>query len=137
MTLGQRKAHKYIWSTLVVVMPLVIFFAIKDLNIFSLKNDSAVQLESSGDNLVKMSENELIKASLYEKDSARTIQIILKSPLKNPTSVVFTVNNNDKKGGIIGQLSTVGIYNFKIESFPIGIAIYDTLKETLITKLVF
>jgi hypothetical protein len=137
MTSGLRKAHKYIWLILIVIIPVLIFFSIKDLDVFASESDSNLSMETIQSNVLKVSENELIKASLIEKDSTSFIEVILKSPLKNPSSIVYALKSKDQKGRIIGQINTVGIYNFDVTKNPKGIIIYDALKESLITKLNF
>ena len=47
MTSGLRKAHKYIWLILVIIIPIVILFSIKDLAIFSSENDEVSQIKYS------------------------------------------------------------------------------------------
>ncbi len=129
MTSGLRKAHKYIWLLLVVIVPVIMFLSIKDLDIFSSRTDSAT-FESSIKNPLKTTENNLIRITLYEG----SIEIILKSTLKNASSIVYA---SEAKKQIIGQLTTAGIYNFNMEKQPKGILVYDELKEELITKLDF
>jgi len=137
MTSGQRKAHKYIWLLIAIGIPVLIVFSIKDLDVFSSKNVSSSKIEATKSNVIKVAENDLIKASLIKIDSITSIEVILKSPLKNASSLVYELNKNNKKGKLIGQLSTVGIYNFEVKQHLKGIIIYDTLKEALISKLEF
>ena len=137
MTSGLRKAHKYIWLLIVIGIPILIVFSIKDLNIFSSKNFSSLEIKATKSNVIKVAENDLIKASLIKMDSTNSIEVILKSPLKNPSSLVYELIKNDEKGVLIGQLTTVGIYNFQIKQSLKGIVVYDALKETLISKIEF
>ena len=137
MTSGQRKAHKYIWLLIAIGIPALIVFSIKDLDVFSSKSDSISKVEATKSNVIKIAENELIKASLIKMDSTNSIEVILKSTLKNPSSLVYELYKNDEKGELIGQLTTVGIYNFELKQSLKGIIIYDALKETLISKLEF
>jgi len=137
MTSGQRKAHKYIWLLIAIGIPALIVFSIKDLDVFSSKSDSISKVEATKSNVIKIAENELIKASLIKMDSTYSIEVILKSTLKNPSSLVYELYKNDEKGELIGQLTTVGIYNFELKQSLKGIIIYDALKETLISKLEF
>lgn len=133
MTSGQRKAHKVLWLLLVIIIPTIIVFAVKDLDIFNLVENEFADIESSKKKVLKSSENELIKVSLYEN----SIEIILKSALKNSSSVVYGLDDNEKKGQLIGQISNVGIYSFKTSKQLKGIVVFDVLKETEITKLIF
>ncbi len=133
MTSGQRKAHKYIWLLLIIIVPILIIFSIKDLDAFASKNNISNEFKVSKDAVLKAAENELIKVSL----SSNSIEIILKSTLKNASSIVYESDSEGNKKEIIGQLTTSGIYNFKIENQPKGIVLYDELKENVITKLTF
>jgi len=105
--------------------------------VFTSESDSHLKFEPAKNNVLKTAENDLIKASLIEKDSINSIEIILKSTLKNASSIVYTLNDNNEKGEIIGQITTVGIYNFDIKVSVKGVIIYDSFKETPITKLEF
>ncbi len=133
MTSGLRKAHKYIWLLLIIIVPVMMVFSIKDLDIFSSDNNTTSQLKGSKKVSLKTSENDIIKASVFE----RHVEIILKSTLKNSSSVVYEMDEKGNKSGVIGQLTTAGIYNFNINILPKGIIIYDDLKDVEITKLSF
>ncbi len=133
MTSGLRKAHKYIWLLLIIIVPVMMVFSIKDLDIFSSDNNTISQLKGSKKVSLKTSENDIIKASVFE----RHVEIILKSTLKNSSSVVYEMDEKGNKSGVIGQLTTAGIYNFNINILPKGIIIYDDLKDVEITKLSF
>ena len=133
MTSGLRKAHKYIWLLLIIIVPVIMVFSIKDLDIFSSENNTISQLKGSKKVSLKTSENNIIKASVFENH----VEIILKSTLKNSSSVVYEMDEKGNKSGIIGQLATAGIYNFNISTLPKGIIIYDDLKDVEITKLSF
>ena len=133
MTSGLRKAHKYIWLLLIIIVPVMMVFSIKDLDIFSSENNTISQLKGSKKVSLKTSENDIIKASVFE----RHVEIILKSTLKNSSSVVYEMDEKGNKSGVIGQLTTAGIYNFNINNLPKGIIVYDDLKDVEITKLSF
>ncbi len=133
MTSGLRKAHKYIWLLLIIIVPVMMVFSIKDLEIFSSENNTTSQLKGSKKVSLKTSENDIIKASVFESH----VEIILKSTLKNSSSVVYEMDEKGNKSGVIGQLTTAGIYNFNINILPKGIIVYDDLKDVEITKLSF
>jgi hypothetical protein len=136
MTSGQRKAHRYIWLVLAILIPIIIGVSVKDLSIFSTEEHLEIVSTNNSKTILKTVENELVKVSIVEQDSITTVEIILKKPLKHPSSSVFTVKN-DKRGYFIGQLNSVGIYNFKVTTIPKGIIVYDDIKETKITKIMF
>lgn len=130
MTSGLRKAHKYIWLVLIITVPVIMFFSMKDLNIFSSENNSVSQHTDSKKSSVKSFENDIVKVVVFESH----IEIILKSTLKSSSSVVYDVDEKGNKSIVIGQLTTAGIYNFNINNLPKGIIIYDDLKQVEITK---
>ncbi len=133
MTSGLRKAHTYIWLFLIIIVPVIIIFSIKDLAIFSSEDNSDSIYTSSKKGLLKISENDFIKVSVYEG----SIKIILQTTLKNASSVVYTIDSKGNKSEILGQLTTAGMYIFKTSTPPKGILIVDALKNTEITKLTF
>ncbi len=137
MTSGQRKAHKYIWLLIAIGIPILIVFSIKNLDVFSSKKFSLSEIEATKSNIIKVAENDLIKVSLIKKDSTNSIEVILKSTLKNPSSLVYELIENNEKSVLIGQLTNVGIYYFDAKESLKGIVIYDALKEKLISKLEF
>jgi hypothetical protein len=133
MTCGLRKAHKYIWLILVIIIPIIILFSIKDLGVFSSEKSDGLRIEDSNIINIGSFENDLISASFSENQ----IKIILKTTLKNPSSVVYAVDAKGNKLGVIGQLTSAGIYTFKSNARPKGIIISDDLKDIQITKLMF
>lgn len=133
MNSRQRKAHTFIWLFSVITVPLVMIFAVKDLDILSSKNNQKTKNEVSIEKRLDVVENSIIKATLYKT----YVEIVLKSSLKNASSVVYELNSEGGKSTIIGQLSTVGIYKFNIHKLPNGLIIYDDLKQTSITKITF
>ncbi len=133
MTSGLRKAHKYIWLLLAIIIPVVLIFAIKDLNITLSKKNKNSHAVISKENVLKVFENDILKSSLFESH----IEIILKTTLKNPSSIVYEMDEKGNKSNVIGQLTTAGIYKFDINNIPKGIIISDDLKNIDITKFSF
>lgn len=133
MTSGLRKTHKYIWLLLVIIVPVIMFFSVRNLNLFSLGKNTASQFNGSKKVSLKTFENDIIKVSVFEN----YVEIILKSTLKNPSSIVYEMDEKGNKFNVIGQLTTAGIYNFNINNLPKGIIIYDDLKQVEITKILF
>lgn len=137
MTSGLRKAHKYSWLILAIALPMVIILAVKDLDVFSQKKAVKATFKASKGTIVKTSENEILKASLIKNDHLFALEIILKKPLKQPSLVLESVNPNGVPA-VIGQLSSVGMYTFKIDEATESIRLRDFLKEKdakIITEL--
>lgn len=133
MNSRQRKSHTFIWLFSVITVPLVMIFSVKDLDILSSKNNQKTKNEVSIEKRLDVVENSIIKATLYKT----YVEIVLKSSLKNASSVVYELNSEGEKSTIIGQLSTAGIYRFSIHKLPNKLLIYDDLKQTNITKITF
>ena len=133
MTSGQRKMHKYLWLLLIIIVPFIMIFSIKNLDIFSSENNTTSQLKGSKKASLKSFENDIIKITIFENQ----VEIILKSTLKNSSSLVYEMDEKGNKSGVIGQLTTAGIYNFNINYLPKGIIIYDDLKQVEIAKFSF
>jgi len=137
MTSGLRKIHKYIWILIAFVIPILMVFSIKDLDVFSSSANSKSEIVSTKSNVIMVAENDLIKATLIKIDSTNSIEVILKSTLKHPSSILYEYDGNNEKGHLIGQLTTVGIYNFDVKESLKGIIVYDAIKEEVITKILF
>lgn len=133
MNSGLRKAHKYSWLLLLIIIPLIMFFSIKDLVLFESTNNRDISPNISKVIPDRNFENDLIKVAFYQKN----IEIILKTTLKNASSTVYAVDDNLKKQKVIGQLTTAGIYTFEIIDIPKNILLYDDIKNVLITKTNF
>ena len=133
MTSGQRKAHKIIWLTLGIAVPIFMVFTIKDLDFENIKTNDTSITEESSSKPAKTAENELLKADVHKGH----IDIVLKSPLKTPSALLYELNKEGSKGRLLGQLKAVGIYKFNIADIPNGLLVYDPLKELEITKITF
>ncbi|QMU63096.1 MAG: hypothetical protein GKR88_01605 [Flavobacteriaceae bacterium] len=133
MTSGLRKIHEYSWLIIAIAIPILIFFSVKDLTILSSNQKKAHTIEETKKESIKSIENELIKVRLY----ANSIEIILKTTLKNASSVLYTTDTEGEKDGIIGQITHAGIYHFEIGELPKGIVLYDAIKKEIITKMLF
>ena len=131
MTSGLRKAHKYIWLLLIIIVPAIMIFSIKDLDLFSSGTNTTSELTGSKKMSLKSVENDIVKIAVFES----YLEIILKTTLKNSSSVVYKMDEKGNKSHVIGQLTTAGIYNFNINALPKGIIIYDAIKQVEITKL--
>jgi len=133
MNSGLRKTHKYSWLLLLIIIPLIMFFSMKGLVLFESTNETGINSNFSRSISDKDFENDLIKVAFYPK----SIEIILKTTLKNASSTVYTVDDKNKKQKVIGQLTTAGIYTFEINDIPKNIMLYDNIKDVLITKTNF
>ncbi|MDT0558998.1 hypothetical protein RM697_10085 [Ichthyenterobacterium sp. W332] len=133
MNSSQRKWHGFVWLLIVLIVPAILFLSVKDLNLFTWEATHSEELKSLKSDPISVAENNLVKLSLFES----SVEIILKKTLKHPSSVIYEIDAQGNKGQLIGQLTTVGLYNFNITELPYGILIYDSIKETEITKLLF
>lgn len=133
MNTNLRRIHFYSWLLIVLIIPVILFFSIKDLKIERTENKLLKSGVSTTQNAIKITENELIKVWLYQDE----IAVQVKSSVKSASTVIYTLNPDGKKDRVLGQITTSGNYRFKISEQPDGILLYDTLKQKLITKLTF
>ena len=129
MTSGLRKAHRHIWLILVIAVPVLMVFAIKDLNFSKTNSGRSFNTEFTKKNTKPAFENDLIKVAFY----SNSIELILKKTLKSASSIVYAVDNKGVKT-VIGQLTTSGKYQFDVTETPNNILIRDEIKDVLITQ---
>ena len=132
MNSTQRKVHKYVWMVLVIVVPLIIVMSIKDLDITSIRtqktSETAMQTGKGS-----VYQNEIFKVNLYEE----SLDLVLKQPVKSTSIAVYGLDSNLVRDVILGQLSTEGTYRFTLKDRPAGVLLFDGLKNTEISKLLF
>lgn len=133
MTSDLRKTHLYVWLLLTIAIAILIFFTAKNLNFNSSPDRQSYEYQNLATKPLKSVENDLIKLNLYKN----SLDVILKTPLKQPSIAIYSIVSEGHKKEVLGQLSTVGVYNFTINEIPIGIELYDAIKEVTITKLKF
>lgn len=131
MNSTQRKIHLISWIAIALAGSLFLFFTIKNLH-FNAKKITETQKPLSRP-FLKTNNNDLIELFLY----ASKIEIIVKSSLKTPSAVVYTIDKNEKKGDLLGQVSAAGSYVFPTQNPVFGVLIFDPIKEETITKLSF
>lgn len=132
MTSGLRKAHRYIWSILLILVPVMIVFAIKDLQFNKRYTEQTATAEFTKKNAKADFENEMIKVAFYPD----SIELILKKSLKNASCTVYAVDSKGVKT-LLGQMTTSGKYQFNVKNIPKNILIYDEIKDMLISKTNF
>ncbi len=120
MIAKQRKAHKLVWLLMAVVAPILLFFAIKDL-------DFAANIKAT-------ETTEQFKVDLA-KD--RTVLITLSKPLPSSSSVLYEIDAAGKLGKVMGQLQGKGTYKFQVSEAASGIAIVDKIKNENIYTTTF
>lgn len=137
MTSGLRKAHKYIWLLLLIIVPVLMFFSIKDLNYSKPQNDTETSFEFGNYNILMTDENNLLKAVAVKTEHAIELDFEIKTPFKSASSEVYELNENNKKGNYLGMITSAKTYSFELNTNATGILIYDSLKKREITKLIF
>ena len=130
MTSGQRKIHRFSWIAITIIVPILIFFSVRNLD-FQQKENSSSFTEIRNETILKSAENEFLKINQY----TNSIEVIVKSPLKTSSSVLYSIDERGNKRNTLGQVSTVGIYRFEMNQKIQGIILYDEIKESEITKL--
>lgn len=137
MTSGLRKAHKYIWLLLLIIVPVLMFFSIKNLNYSTPQNNTGTSFEFGNYNILMTDENNLLKAVAVKAEQAIKLDFEIKTPFKSASSEVYELNENKEKGKYLGIITSAKIYSFELNTNATGILIYDSLKKREITKLIF
>ncbi len=115
MTPQLRKAHRYIWFSLAVLMPLGWLLAIRAIpdEIWQqpLRPAQPAQLPL----LVRSKQSGDFVISLREDSSSKhkQVEVFIKKPLENPNTVI-TIGNDG--GVLLGLLGTRGVYRFDLDS---------------------
>ncbi len=131
-----RKVHRHVWIAIVIIMPIVLFLCIRDVD-FSNKNFSNIQsqqLPVTTENLIANTDK--LSVQLLEAENTLIMVLNLKTPFKNPSTSLYILQNGTK-GKFLGQLNSLGIYRFDLSKVPEGIICYDTIKDEIITKIEF
>ncbi len=118
MIASQRKAHRVIWLILVIVIPVLLFFAVKNLDFSSAQNNS---------------QKEQISAQMKEGK----VQIELHTSFASPSAVVYELTHEGKAGKVLGQLAGIGEYTFQASDNIMGILVLDKIKNEELLKIEF
>jgi hypothetical protein len=132
------RLHRTIWMVLILVIPIMIYFSIKDLQYFPKHDHALISNKFPVSERIKFAEDEFIKAALYGLGSENVqLEITLKNPLKHPIVAVHILDENYTKGDFIGLLNSASKYYFPAYPSIKGILLYDTIKDEVITKMEF
>ncbi|WP_190811360.1 hypothetical protein [Flagellimonas sp. S3867] len=131
MDAGLRKRHKYIWLLLTLVLSTLLIMVIKSLN-FNPRVESSYASEEVADP-IKEAKHDVMDVTVVKTVDAHVLELNVKQPIKSASSVIFTLDENQK----IGQLEGIGTYTFQLENEISGIIIKDVIKNQEILKLEF
>ena len=118
MIARQRKAHKLIWMGLAIAIPILLFFASKNLDFSSVQNPSQEE-------------------QLVVKMVGDNVQIELNTPLASPSAVVYELTQDHKAGQVLGQLEGIGEYTFQASKTTKGVLVLDKIKNEELLKIEF
>ncbi|WP_350290551.1 hypothetical protein [uncultured Croceitalea sp.] len=120
MIASQRKAHKFIWLGLSILIAALLVLVIKDLDFsFStLETPNGLPFEAM------RSENSIVLVKLNE-------------PLKTPSALVYEINANKELGAVLGELNGKGEYKFTLSKNAVGITVIDKIKNQKIYTTTF
>ena len=132
-----RKTHVYIWVLIALIVPVIIFFSVK--NIPSFPQDEHTNKGIIGKQpVINTVTHENFTISFRGKNNvASQIEIKVNKPIKASSAILYTLNNNNDKGDLLGTLSGKGSYLFDLNGPLRGILIYDQIKDREIKKIVF
>jgi len=134
MTLGLLKTHTYIWLAMIIVIPVLLFFSIRNLDFSTPKQEVFYGSNVVGEPLAA-GENEFIKAIVYKDDTSKLmLEVVLKTTLKNSSALVIPITENGDEASI-GQVSDKGVYTFILEKKPKSLSLKDALKDEYITTI--
>lgn len=119
MIASQRRLHKFVWMGLAIVVPFLMFFAIKNL---SFKTHKEIQLNN--ERLITTFNGETVKIELIE-------------PLKTPSAVIYQLDTSGRKDKVLGQIESLGTYEYPVSGPTMGIVIVDEIKNEEIFKIRF
>ncbi|MEO1011703.1 MAG: hypothetical protein AAFX53_10390 [Bacteroidota bacterium] len=118
MIASQRKAHKFIWLGIAIVIPILLFFVIRNLDI------SPAQTTVKGDKIVA-------------KKVGKTVEIKLGRSFVSPSAVVYELNPDGDPEKVLGQLKGAGDYSFEASKGTLGIRVVDEIKKEELFKIEF
>jgi len=136
MNFKLRRNHKIIWIMILLLVFAGLFLAIKDLD-FKDHAKTVKQHQTSQGMGEVLSEDDDVSIYYKEINTKIVLTIVLKKALKYPSSMVYTLGDDNDKESVIGQLSGVGTYEFTIDKRPAGLLFVDPIKDQSIKKMIF
>ncbi len=120
MIAKQRRAHRYIWIGIAVVLPIAMILAVKDLDFSTTDSPKA-----SGGLPVSISL------------TGQSVHIQVHTPLKSTFSLVYEMQADGSRGKVLGQLEGRGAYDFLVSRGTKGIYVVDPIKNVELLKMEF
>ena len=133
MNAGQRKAHKIIWILLVLGLPVFMYLSINH------RSSNALELHCSNKERPSVAlpdsaaKNDLIKVTYGEGQ----LNVQLLRPIKSAATLIYTLDKDGRSQQLLGQISDARTYVFSIQEEITGILLFDPVKKSEITKLLF
>lgn len=144
MTPALRRAHRYVWYTLAVLLPLAWLAAIQaipdDVRQEPVRAPLPEQLPVL--QATKESGNFLINLRADSGGTRRQIEILIKSPQTNPSTLLYWSGAGEDTTELLGALQTRGLYRFGLDSLAAGQAggalrFEDPLQKKVLRIVVF
>ncbi len=133
MNRSQRHIHRWVWLSIIIILPLAIYFSLKDVSFNQYGHGDTVSIATNDQKLVY--EEAGLTATVLESAEGNKLQLILGEPLKNASVLVYIPGSNGQKDRLLGQLKGVGTYVYNLNTRPEEIILYDAIKETEIKRL--
>lgn len=127
MTSNLRKAHKNIWLTLLILIPLTMVFAV-----LGISDSPLTDAAYSGQITNKQSsilDNDQFYIGINKKENPNNLQLILKKSLSSPSPIVYGISATSSEVAFLGALGKKGLYAFPVDKSIKSIRIYDELKK--------
>ena len=130
-----RKSHKFYWILLLLVMPFLMFFAIKNIPTKVVSSKSISENSVAKEPLIETYElKDVIIRTRGNNNRIAQVEIEITHPLKTPSAVVYAITDSGEKS--LGAIYGKGIYVFQTESIS-GVKIMDGIKNQELFKTVF
>ena len=133
MNRSQRHIHRWVWLSIIIILPLAIYFSLKDVSFNQYGHGDTASIATNDQKLVY--EEAGLTATVLESAEGNKLQLILGEPLKNASVLVYIPGSNGQKDRLLGQLKGVGTYVYNLNTRPEEIILYDAIKETEIKRL--
>lgn len=118
MNRAQRKAHGRIWGILFLVIPLLLFWALRPV----------IPTESfTPPVLVQVEEGQQKIPVQVQFDSLLHIRV--NSPLASAATGVLVLSEGGQEEQLVGQLEGTGSYSFELDQKPQRVRLVDLIKE--------
>ncbi len=136
MASGLLKAHTYIWFVLLLAVPTLMFFSVRNLN-FNERNNTPVEESEIVGDIIAVDENPQFRTVLYDSPRGRLLELVVKQPLQSASAILYPVVDGERAEKSLGQISTQGSHTFLVEDRFEQFQLFDPIKNEIIIEIEF